>query len=81
MGSALDRHLALIGFMGAGKTTVGTEVAARLDRPFVDLDREIEARTGSTVVELFAGPGEGEFRSIEEEIVFEALGGATRGGV
>ena len=41
---ALDRHLALVGFMGAGKTTLGGEVAERLGRPFVDLDAEIEAR-------------------------------------
>ena len=44
--NALDRHLALVGFMGAGKTTLGGEVAARLGRPFVDLDGEIERRTG-----------------------------------
>ena len=45
---ALDRHLALAGFMGAGKTTIGRGVAGRLGRPFVDLDAEIERRTGSS---------------------------------
>ena len=39
---ALDRHVALIGFMGAGKTTLGEALAARLGRPFVDVDGEIE---------------------------------------
>ena len=44
--NALDRHLALAGFMGAGKTTLGREVARRLRRPFVDLDHEIERAGG-----------------------------------
>jgi 3-dehydroquinate synthetase/shikimate kinase len=70
---ALDRHLALVGFMGAGKTTIGAGVAERLDRRFVDLDAEIESRTGSTVVELFACPGEAEFRSLEERIAADVL--------
>ena len=41
---ALDRHIALIGFMGAGKTTLGAALAELLGRPFVDVDAEIEAR-------------------------------------
>ncbi len=69
----LDRHVAIAGFMGAGKTTVGEEAARRLRRPFFDLDREIERRTGSTIAELFAGPGEPHFRSVEEEIAAELL--------
>ena len=40
-GPALDRHIALIGFMGAGKSTLGREVAALLHRPFLDVDAEI----------------------------------------
>ena len=42
MAHALDRHLALVGFMGAGKSTLGAQVAERLGRRFVDLDRELE---------------------------------------
>jgi 3-dehydroquinate synthetase/shikimate kinase len=72
--TAVDRHLALIGFMGAGKTTIGEEVARRTGRPFVDTDAEIEARHGP-IVELFAR-GESEFRELEAMVVEEALGAA-----
>ena len=72
MATALDRHVALVGFMGAGKTTVGAEVAARLGRPFVDTDTEIERRTGSTIPELF-DVGEAYFRGLEAEMVEELL--------
>ena len=61
----LDRHVALIGFMGAGKSTLGREVAQRLDREFHDLDDEIEAATGKTVAELFEQVGEDGFRELE----------------
>jgi 3-dehydroquinate synthetase/shikimate kinase len=71
---ALGCHLALAGFMGAGKTTIGTEVARRLGRPFVDLDHEIERRTGSAVADLFAASGEAGFRAVEEETAAEVLG-------
>jgi 3-dehydroquinate synthetase/shikimate kinase len=74
--NALNRHLALAGFMGAGKTTLGEEVARRLGRPFVDLDDEIERRTGSTITELFASSGEAGFRELEERIAAETLAAA-----
>ena len=74
MGAPLtDRHLALIGFMGAGKTTLGSDVAGRLDRRFVDLDREIEGLAGATVADLFAGRGEAAFRSLEEDAARDVL--------
>ena len=69
--NALDRHLALAGFMGSGKTTVGEAVARRLGRPFVDLDREVEARAGAAVADLFATRGESGFRALEEEVARE----------
>jgi 3-dehydroquinate synthetase/shikimate kinase len=69
--TAVDRHIALIGFMGAGKTVVGEEVARRTGRPFVDTDAEIEARHGP-ITELF-DRGEEEFRRLERDIVDEAL--------
>jgi shikimate kinase / 3-dehydroquinate synthase len=69
---ALGKHLALIGFMGAGKTTVGREVAARIGRPFVDTDEEIERRHGP-ISKLFEERGEPEFRALEEVVATEAL--------
>jgi shikimate kinase / 3-dehydroquinate synthase len=71
---ALGKHLALIGFMGAGKTTVGRQVAARIHRPFVDLDREIEKHHGP-IPEVFESHGEEEFRRLEEQALAEALAG------
>jgi shikimate kinase / 3-dehydroquinate synthase len=68
----LERHVALVGFMGAGKTTLAAETALRAGRPVVDLDDEIERRTGSTVAEIFAN-GEAGFRAIEEEIAADVL--------
>jgi shikimate kinase/3-dehydroquinate synthase len=68
----LARHVALVGFMGAGKSTLAADVALRTGRPFVDLDDEIERRSGSTVVELFRA-GEPHFREVEEEIACDVL--------
>jgi shikimate kinase / 3-dehydroquinate synthase len=70
---ALGRHLAIAGFMGAGKTTTGARVAERLGRPFVDLDTEIERRTGTTVAATFAENGEAAFRAIEEQVASDLL--------
>jgi shikimate kinase / 3-dehydroquinate synthase len=61
--------------MGAGKSTIGQEVARLSGRPFVDLDREIERRHGS-VVELFEC-GEAEFRRVEEGLAAEVLASTT----
>ena len=52
MVGAVDRHLALIGFMGAGKTSLGRPLARLTQRPFVDTDEEIEKRFGP-IGELF----------------------------
>ena len=73
--NALGRHLAVAGFIGAGKTTLGAQVAERLGRTFVDLDHEIESRAGATVTELFA-LGESVFRAAEEEAAADALAAA-----
>ena len=72
---ALGRHLALTGFMGAGKTTIGARVAERLGRPFVDLDAAVEAEAGAAIPELFAERGEPAFRALEEEQARRALAG------
>jgi shikimate kinase/3-dehydroquinate synthase len=72
---AVDKHLALIGFMGAGKSSLGRELARLTHRPFVDTDREIEKRHGP-IGKLFE-QGEPEFRWLEEQVVAEALAGPT----
>jgi shikimate kinase/3-dehydroquinate synthase len=71
--NALGRHLALAGFMGSGKTTLGREAADRLGRRFVDLDDEIERRAGAAIADLFATRGEAGFRELEEEIARDVL--------
>jgi len=60
-------HVFLVGFMGAGKSTVGNILAALLGRPFVDLDRLIEERSGQSVSEIFAAGGEDAFRRAETQ--------------
>ncbi len=72
MSGASERpHLALVGLMGAGKTTVGAEVARRLARELVDVDELIERTSGATVRELFAEEGEAAFRERERAAVAE----------
>lgn len=59
----------IVGFMGAGKTTVGRELAARLDAPFFDLDELVESSEGMSVKEIFAQYGEPHFRRRERDIL------------
>lgn len=59
--------------MGCGKTTVGPVLAERLDRPFIDLDRLIEARNGTTIAEIIRDRGEEYFRRLETEILRDSL--------
>jgi shikimate kinase len=63
------RPIFVIGFMGTGKSTVGRLLAARLERPFVDLDEEIESEAQATVAEIFAGEGEAKFRTLEASVL------------
>jgi shikimate kinase len=58
-------NIVLIGFMGTGKTTVGKALADKLGRPFIDIDREIEANCGMTIDEIFKVHGEPFFREQE----------------
>lgn len=67
--------IVLIGFMGAGKSTVGPLLAHRLGLPFLDTDTLIEERSGKDVEELFASEGEAAFRALEREVVKEVLSG------
>ncbi len=66
-------NLVLVGFMGAGKTTVGQAVAERLGWRFADLDRLIETREGRTVPQIFAQDGEERFRHLECEALEEVV--------
>jgi len=67
----LRRSVILVGLPGAGKSSVGRAAAAELRVPFLDLDRELESRTGRTVAQLFATQGEIAFRKMEYELTAE----------
>jgi shikimate kinase len=68
-----NRSLVFIGMMGAGKTTLGRRVAARLELPFVDLDQEIEKAAALSVTEIFAKHGEAHFRDGERKVIARLL--------
>jgi len=68
------RRLVLTGFMGAGKSTIGRLLAARLGWEFLDLDTYIESRAGMTVPSIFATHGEQRFRQLESQALASALG-------
>ena len=65
--------LALVGYRGTGKTTVGKILADRLDLRFLDADLEIEARAGRSIVSIFAESGEPVFRDWEEHTLRELV--------
>ena len=68
-----DRTIALVGLMGAGKSTVGRRLANRLGRSFFDSDDEIEKAAGLPVSDIFALHGEEEFRRGEHEVLKRLL--------
>jgi shikimate kinase/3-dehydroquinate synthase len=68
----LDKHIAVVGFMGAGKSTLGPDVALRIGRRFVSVDDGVERTAGRTIPELFA-EGESHFRELEERVAFGML--------
>lgn len=79
------RLIVLVGMMGAGKSTIGRRLAARLNLPFVDADAEIEAAAGMTIPEIFELHGEPHFRDGEARVIARLLEGgpavlATGGG-
>lgn len=75
---AAARPIALVGLMGAGKTTVGRRLAARLDLPFVDADAEIEAASGLSVSEIFERFGEAHFRDGERRVIARLVDGSPK---
>jgi shikimate kinase len=70
----IEGHLILVGLPGAGKSTIGRQVAKRLGRPFFDFDAEIERRTGMSVPRIFAEQGEASFRAVEIQLTRELVG-------
>ena len=89
MTHALSWHapktIALVGLMGAGKSSIGRRLAQALGLPFVDADTEIEAAAGATIEEIFERDGEAVFRDGERRVIARLLDGpaqvlATGGG-
>jgi len=71
-------NIFFVGPMGAGKTTIGRQLARSLGRPFYDSDKEIEARTGADIPLIFELEGEAGFRSREKAMIDELT---SRSGV
>jgi shikimate kinase len=63
----------LIGFMGSGKTTLGNQIARKLNCKFIDQDEYIEEKTGLSIAEYFAKFGEDSFRNIENEVLKQLI--------
>lgn len=84
-GIKLKRTVALVGLMGAGKTTIGRRLAQALALPFVDADEAIVAAAGRSIEDIFADRGECDFRRGERQVIARLLDGephvlATGGG-
>ena len=69
----MSKNLVLTGMMGVGKSTVGKNLAQKLSYNFVDIDRIIESREGSTINLIFKNKSESYFRKLENEISLEKL--------
>src|SRR5258708_17975351 len=81
----LGKSIVRVGLMGAGKSSIGRRLAQRLDLPFLDADKEIEAAAGCTIEEIFERFGEAAFRDGERRVILRLLDGsppvlATGGG-
>jgi shikimate kinase len=68
-----SRSIVLVGMMGAGKSSIGRRLAARLGIPFVDADSEIESAAGMTIPEIFEKHGEPYFRAGEARVIARLL--------
>jgi shikimate kinase len=67
------RSIVLVGMMGAGKSSIGRRLAARLAVPFIDADSEIESAAGMTIAEIFTKHGEPYFRAGEARVIARLL--------
>lgn len=67
------KQIVLIGPPGAGKSSIGKNLAKKLEQPFCDTDQLIEERSSKSIAEIFLDSGEAEFRAIEKSIVLEVL--------
>jgi shikimate kinase len=72
------RSIVLVGMMGAGKSSVGRRLAARLAIPFVDADAEIEKAAGMSIADIFARHGEADFRGGEARVIARLLEGGPQ---
>jgi len=68
-----NRSIVLVGMMGAGKSSIGRRLAARLGIPFIDADTEIESAAGMTIAEIFEKHGEPYFRAGEARVIARLL--------
>ena len=75
---SLPERIALVGFMGSGKTTVGRLLASRIGFDFADSDVEIEARAGLRVGDIFRIHGEAFFRDLEKGVISDLLSADRR---
>jgi shikimate kinase len=69
----VTRTIALVGLMGAGKSSIGRRLAQRLGLPFIDADSEIETAAGTTIEEIFQRHGEAAFRDGERRVIARLL--------
>jgi len=69
----MGKNIVLIGFMGTGKSSIGTRLAQKLKRRFVDIDKEIEQVCGMSIADIFKRYGEIRFRS-EESLMVKKIG-------
>ena len=73
----MKRHVALVGFMASGKSTIGRKLARRLRWPFVDTDAMVVRKHGA-IGAIFESQGEPEFRRYEHEAIRDALEASER---
>ena len=73
----MEGSVAIVGYMGSGKTTLGRLLARALNLEFVDLDRAIVKSAGKGIPQIFAEHGEKHFRDLEHKALLEALDGGT----